>query len=39
MEFVWRSEENLWDSVLTFHHVGPRDGTQSLDSAASVPAN
>lgn len=27
---MWRSEDNLWDLVLSFHRVGPRDGTQVI---------
>lgn len=27
---VWRSEESLWELVLFFHHLGPRDGTRVI---------
>lgn len=27
-ERAWRSEDNLWKLVLSFHHVGPGDQTQ-----------
>jgi hypothetical protein len=25
---IWRSEDNSGESALSFHHVGPRDGTR-----------
>ena len=28
--YVWRSEDNLQELALFFHHVGPRDGTQNV---------
>lgn len=28
--YVWKSEESLWELVLSFHHVGPRDGTHVI---------
>ena len=27
---MWRSEDNLQESVLSFYHVDPRDGTQII---------
>jgi hypothetical protein len=27
---TWRSEDNLWESGLSFQHVGPRDHAQSI---------
>lgn len=30
---VWRSEDNLWALVLSFHHVVPRDRIQMLGSS------
>lgn len=27
---VWRLEDNLLKSVLSFHHMCPRDGTQAI---------
>ena len=27
---MWRSEDNLQELALFFHHVGPRDGTQVI---------
>lgn len=27
LQYVWRSEDNLPKSVLSFYHVGTRDGT------------
>ena len=30
MAHVWRSLDNLWASVLCFHHVGLRNGTQVI---------
>lgn len=29
---MWRAEDNLQESVLSFHLVGPRDGTHQGDS-------
>ena len=29
MEYVWRSEGNLQESVLSFHHIGPKGLTQA----------
>lgn len=26
---MWRSEDKLWEPVLTFHHVGPKSGCQT----------
>lgn len=26
--YLWRSEDNLWESVLSFYHMGPRYGIQ-----------
>lgn len=28
--FMWRSEDTLWGSLLSFHYVDPRDWTQIL---------
>lgn len=28
LEFRLRSEDNLWELILPFHHVDPRDQTQ-----------
>lgn len=25
MAYVWRAEDDLEDSILSFHHVGPQD--------------
>lgn len=33
---TWRSKGNLYDSVLSFHHVGSRDQTQPSGLVASV---
>lgn len=33
--YVWRSEDNLWESVLSLHHGGPRDRLGSSGLAAS----
>ena len=30
MVLEWRSEDNLWKSVLSFPHVGPGNGTQVI---------
>lgn len=30
MEYVWRSEDSLWELVLSFHHVGSRFQTQRI---------
>lgn len=27
---VWRSDDNLWELVLSFHHVGPGEQTQAV---------
>lgn len=27
MAYMWRSEDNLQESVLYWHHVGPGEGT------------
>lgn len=27
-EHVWQSEDNLWEPVVFFHQVDPRDSTQ-----------
>ena len=32
--YMWRSEDNLWNSVLSFHHVGPRDEIQVMTPGA-----
>lgn len=29
-ELVWRSEDNLWEMVLSSHHVGPGDQTRAI---------
>jgi hypothetical protein len=31
-----RSEENLWESVFSFYHVGPRIELRSSDKAAVI---
>lgn len=36
MEQVWRSEGGLWDTILTFHHMSPRDWAQVLGVAAKI---
>jgi hypothetical protein len=28
--YIWRLGDNLQESVLSFHYVGPRDGTQVI---------
>jgi hypothetical protein len=30
MACVWRLEENLWESVVSFYHVGPGDRIQAI---------
>lgn len=35
MTDVWGLENNFQELVLTFHHMGPGDGTQVSGSAAS----
>lgn len=30
MAHKWNSENTLWDSVLSSHHMGPRDHTQVI---------
>jgi hypothetical protein len=32
---MWRSEDNFWESVVSFHPVGPRNGTQVVRVKAS----
>lgn len=32
---VQRSEDSLWESVLSFHHVGPRDQTEVIRFGSS----
>ena len=34
--YLWRSENNLWESVLSFYHVGPRIELRSSDKAAVI---
>jgi len=34
LTLVWRSEDNFEESVLSSHHVGPGDETQSLGLVA-----
>lgn len=29
-EYVWRSEGNFQESVLSFHRIGPKDGSQAV---------
>lgn len=33
---MWRSEDNLWGSVLSFHHVGSGDWTQTARLAGKL---
>lgn len=28
--YMWGSEDSLWESVLSFYHMGPRDKSQAF---------
>jgi hypothetical protein len=34
---IWTSEDNLWELILSFHHVGHRDQTQVVRLARILP--
>lgn len=31
---VWRTEDNLWESIFSFNRVGPRVGTEAVSLVA-----
>lgn len=35
MVHMWRSEDNFWESVLSFYHVSPGDWTQGVATSTS----
>lgn len=35
---VWKPEDNLWGSVVSFPHVGPRDQTQAIRIGEKCPS-
>lgn len=35
---LWKSENNLQESVFSFHYLDPKDGTQAISMVASWPA-
>lgn len=36
MMYIWKSENNLWESVLSFYHMGSRIQTQVIRLVAST---
>lgn len=34
--YVWKSENNLWEFILSFHHVGPKVFLYPLSNLASL---